>query len=359
MEPLAVAGRCKLAGAPRAAIPHGHGHINDTWRVPPGANCQYILQRINANVFPDPLAVMHNVAIVTRHLEEHGHAPEMLALIDTQDDQAFLIDDIGSVWRMYRYVARTYSIHRVAFRRQAYEAGRMFGLFLKDVSSLPPSSLKTTLPGFHSLGLRLDQLKQVKEGADPVRLRTVGAELDFVAARRSWADVLASRSSECELPERITHNDCKVSNVLFHEDNHSAVCVVDLDTVMPGFALYDFGDLVRSTSSESAEDEVNGANVDFNLERFRATATGYLGVVGDRLTPTERHLLPFACRYITFMLGVRFLTDYLAGDIYFKTHRPNQNLDRARVQFRMTKVMEAQQDRMETIVARITKRTAV
>jgi aminoglycoside phosphotransferase (APT) family kinase protein len=357
MEPLEIAARFRLAGAPCSACPHGHGHINDTWRIQTGADRQYILQRINPRVFPEPLAVMHNVEIVTRHLEQHSHAAATLALIETRDDRRFVVDDADMVWRMYRYVAQTYSVNTVSIGTQAYEAGRMFGLFLQDMSSLEPSLLKTTLPGFHSLRSRLDGLEQATQRADRVRLLGVAGELDFVAARRSWADVVAPGPGSHKLPERITHNDCKLNNVLFHEGTHSAVCVVDLDTVMPGLALYDFGDLVRSTSAMSAEDEVNRAKVGFNLEHFQATAAGYLGVAGNNLTPIERHLLPFSCRYIAFMLGVRFLTDYLAGDTYFKTHRPNQNLDRARVQFRMTELMEDQQSKMEAIVAQLTKQT--
>lgn len=354
MDPLVVAANFRLTGTPCAASRHGQGHINDTWLIRTTAKRDYILQRINAQVFPQPLAVMRNVETVTRHLKQHSHAPAKLALVETHDSTAFLVDDAGVVWRVYRYVQGTYSVSTAAVPAQAYEAGRMFGLFLKDISSLDPSLLKPTLPGFHSLRSRLDGLRQARQEADPARLQSVARDLDFVAARSSWTDTIARRPGGDELPLRITHNDCKLNNVLFHGGTHNAVCVVDLDTVMPGLILYDFGDLVRSTSAISAEDEVSRTSVGLDLEYFRATAEGYLGVVGTQLTSGERELLVFSCRYIAFMLGVRFLTDYLAGDTYFKTHRPNQNLDRARVQFRMTELMEARQSEMEDIVAQLT-----
>ncbi|MEI6167813.1 MAG: aminoglycoside phosphotransferase family protein [bacterium] len=342
------------------AVPYGSGHINDTFKVTfgmAGAPVHYLLQRINHNIFKNPRAVMDNIVRVTNHvrsrLTEAGVADvtrHSLCVVFTRDAQPCHQDADGNWWRMYLFVegARTYDT--IQNERQAFEAARAYARFQNMLADLPLPRLNETIPNFHNTPVRLEALK--KAIANDACNRAVEAhnEIAFVEKRAALCGRLLDRHAKGEIPERITHNDTKLNNVMLDDTTGEGVCVIDLDTVMPGLALYDFGDMVRSATAAASEDERDLSKVRMRLEMFKSIAGGYLSEAGF-LNPAEREELVFSARLITQMIGMRFLTDYLQGDIYFKTKRPGQNLDRCRAQFKMVESMEAQQDEMERVVA--------
>ncbi len=341
------------------AAPYGSGHINDTYQVRArlaGTPVRYLLQRINHAIFKTPDRVMENIVRVTEHLQRKlaavgdGEASrKALTVVPSRDGQPFARDADGNWWRMYLFIelARTYDI--IESDRQAYEAARAFARFQNLLSDLPAPRLHETIPGFHNTLSRLQALDAAFAADVCGRKAEVAAEMDFVDARREQCGRLLTRHAKGEIPERITHNDTKINNVMLDDATGEGVCVIDLDTVMPGLALYDFGDMVRSATASAREDERDLSKVGSRIEMFEALARGYLSEA-DFLMPAEIEELVFSARLITMTIGIRFLTDYLAGDVYFKTHRPRQNLDRCRTQFQMVRSMEAQADAMEKIV---------
>jgi len=342
------------------AAPYGTGHINDTfasrWDVD-GTIVRYIQQRINHNVFKNPPELMENIARVTRHLRDKLAAipgsnveRETLTVIPTVDGAACHQDEDGNYWRTYIFIegAQTYDVCEGP--RQAYEAAKAFGQFQKLLVDLPGPRLHDTIPYFHHTPRRFDALEQAIEADSANRCSAASAEIAFAMTRKESASLVTDLLESGGIPERITHNDTKLNNVMLDDEDGRGVCVIDLDTVMPGSALYDFGDLVRGTTRTSEEDEQDLAKVRFDIELFEALTRGYLETAGDFLTAAELENLVFSGRLITFTIGIRFLADYLAGDVYFKTHRPDQNLDRCRVQFQMIQHMEQQQHAMETLV---------
>lgn len=351
------------------AIPYGSGHINDTFKVTfnmAGASVHYLLQRINHHIFRDPRAVMENIVRVTDHVRAKLSAAGVedvtrhsLCVVLTRGDARPCFQDAdGNWWRMYLFVegARTYDT--IEHQSQAFEAARAYARFQNLLADLPAPRLHETIPNFHNTPVRLGALQEAIAADICNRAADVRAEIAFVERRATLCGRLLERHAKGEIPERITHNDTKLNNVMLDDVTGEGVCVIDLDTVMPGLALYDFGDMVRSATAAAPEDERDLGKVRMRIEMFESIARGYLAEA-DFLNPAEREELVFSGRLITLMIGMRFLTDYLQGDTYFKTRRAGQNLDRCRSQFKMVESMEAQAEAMEKIVSRAwTERTA-
>lgn len=342
------------------AEPYGSGHINDTyalWYDQGGHTVRYILQRINHATFKSPPVLIENIARVTRHIRaklEEEKAPDIdqrtLTLTPTMDGSDFLLDDEGLYWRAYLFIenARTYDV--IENTRQAYEAAKAFGCFQCRLADLPPPRLDETIPNFHHTRSRFDALVKAMNQDVCGRADAVKDEFAFALQRESVVDVLLNLQASGNLPERTTHNDTKLSNVMIDDATGEGVCVIDLDTVMPGLALYDFGDMVRTATNTGAEDEPDLSKVSMNPEMFEALAKGYLESAGETLTGKEIELLPFAGKLITFEIGLRFLTDHLSGDAYFKVHREEHNLDRCRTQFKLVESIEEQEANMNRFV---------
>ncbi len=352
-----VLSRFRIAGTCRDVAPHRRGHIHDTfvstWTTGDG-EARYLHQRINERVFADVPALMRNVERVTRHLAG-DEAPETglrsLRLVPASDGGAFVRAPSGA-WRTYHFIDRTTSVDRPRDEAQAYEAARAFGRFQRRLSDLDPDALDETIPRFFDAEHRLRQLEAAAAADVAGRVGDAARELRFVRERADLASIVEDHLRAGRLPRRVVHGDTKLNNVLFDADSGRAVCVVDLDTCMPAWAPYDFGDLVRFTAATCAEDETDLDRAGVDLALYRAIAEGYVEGTGAFLTPLEHELLPVAARLVTFTIGVRFLADHLAGDAYFKVERPGQNLDRARVQLRMVLRMEEETDAMERLLPR-------
>jgi Ser/Thr protein kinase RdoA (MazF antagonist) len=343
------------------ANPHEAGHINDTYVAhfqKNGITRKYILQRINHNVFREPEKLMANIVAVTNHLrkkiEETGGDPERetLNLIPTESGQSFFKTSDGNYWRAYLFIEGAQSYDLASSLDHVYNAARAFGTFQKLLSDFPAGQLFQTIPNFHHTGKRFENFVAAVASDPKNRAKSVEDEIEFVLQRQEDVSVLVDLLEQGELPERITHNDTKFNNVMIDDETGEGICVIDLDTVMPGLSLYDFGDAVRSGANPAAEDEQDLSKVCIDLTTFDRFTHGYLDAARDFLTPAEIDYLPFSAKLMTFECGMRFLTDHLEGDIYFKTHRENHNLDRCRTQFKMVQDMEEKPDQMARIIER-------
>lgn len=331
---------------------HVRGHIHDTyvstWTCDAGQR-RYIHQRMNDRVFTDIPGLMHNIERVTHHLQagakDHSGGMTVLRLVPTSKGHPFLQHSSGP-WRTYEYIDNTESFDRCESTDRAFEAARAFGGFQARLLGLNATDLRETLPRFFSSPHRLEQLGDACEADVMGRVSACGSELAFVDAHASEVGVIEACLAASEFPARVVHGDTKLNNVLFDKGTGHARCVIDLDTCMRGYSLYDFGDLVRFTAATCDEDEQDTNRAGVDLELYGALVAGYLESADDFLTPRERELMPFSARLVTFTIGMRFLADHLSGDVYFKIDRPGHNLDRARVQFRMVEEMERHQDRM-------------
>lgn len=342
---------------------YGSGHINDTYAVvmnQAGTLVRYILQRINQNVFKQPGAVMENIERVTSHLHARTEkkfaadaSRRSLTLVRARDGNAWHVDEAGNYWRCYFFIegARTYD--QIETPQQACAAARAFGEFQKQLADLPAPRLHETIPHFHDTRSRFEALRRAIAADSRNRAALVRDEIAFALRREAIVDVLLRAQADGELPERVTHNDTKLNNVMLDDHTGEGICVIDLDTVMPGLTLYDFGDMCRTACRPAAEDELDLSKVTVRVDMFEALARGYLSSAGDFLVKAEKERLAFSARLITFEIGLRFLTDYLEGDKYFKIHRPSHNLDRARVQFRMVESFEKDEAELDRIVAEI------
>lgn len=360
-----VAGSFAIHGSFLSAEPHGSGHINDTcaaWFSQGGTRVRYILQRINDRIFKDPAGLMDNITRVTRwaksKLEEAGaldSSRRALTVVPSLGGASHSIDAEGRSWRCYLFIegARTYDI--VESANQAREAAKAFGAFQGLVADLPGPRLHETIPDFHNTRARFEKLKQAVEADAMDRLKGAGPEWDFVRRREESIDRLIALQASGAVPERITHNDTKLNNVMVDDATESGICVVDLDTVMPGLVLHDFGDMVRTATSPAAEDERDLSKVAMRMPMFEALVEGYLSSARPFLTDGEISELAFSGKLITLEIGIRFLTDHLEGDVYFKTRRPGQNLDRCRTQFALVKSIEDRMEEMEACVRRLAK----
>ena len=347
-----------LTGEIVFARPHGSGHINDTLLVEMstnGAPVRYVLQRVNTRIFRDPERLMENMDRVIRHLAAKASARgdrNALELLRASDGAPFFRASNGNVWRGFNLLpGRSHDV--VLSLDLAREAARAFGAFQCDLADFPPPRLHDTIPYFHDTPRRFEALEQAVAEDRVGRAKEVRHEIEFARARREMAGRLMALQLAGRLPERITHNDTKVNNVLIADETGRAVAVTDLDTVMPGLVHYDFGDLVRTSACAAPEDERDLSRVFLRFDYFEALLRGYLDAAGGFLTAEERRWLPFSGALITLEIGVRFLTDHLQGDVYFKIHRPNHNLDRARAQFRLVESIELQLSRMEDLLGQM------
>ena len=316
-----------------------------------GANARYIFQRINKRVFRDPVSLMENIRRVTEHLQSKDKGSRSgLSLVAANDGGFFFLDDDAEYWRAYRFVegARTYD--EVESATQAREAAATFGRFQNLVCDLPAPRLHETIPDFHNTRARYRQFYEALERDPFDRARHCGAEIDRARSCEEAAGALVALQHAGELPERITHNDTKLNNVLFDECSGKAICIIDLDTVMPGLALYDFGDLVRTATTSVAEDETDLTKIIMRMDYFEAVADGYLSAAMDFLSEAEIGSLAVAGEVVTLETGLRFLTDYLSGDEYFRIHRPQQNLDRCRAQFALAASIGEQLGQMQSAI---------
>jgi Ser/Thr protein kinase RdoA (MazF antagonist) len=354
LDVRAVARAFHIAGEFLSAEPYGSGHINDTYCVvysQGGTRVRYLFQRINHNVFKQPVALMENVQRVTTHLagkvaSEPDASRRVLTLIPSRSGEGYHRDASGNVWRAYIFIENARGYDAVENPQQAMAAAKAFGRFQRMLADLPAPRLHDTIPDFHHTPKRFGALEKAID-ADAVNRATLAkAEIEFALRHKTMCGVLL----EANLPERVTHNDTKFNNVLLDDATGEGVCVIDLDTVMPGLALYDFGDMVRTTTSPAKEDERDLTKVQMQFPMFDALARGYLDSASGFLTPAEKQLLPIAGKVITFEIGLRFLTDYLAGDVYFKVSRDGHNLDRCRTQFKLVESIEQQEAAMNKLV---------
>ncbi|HTI97450.1 MAG TPA: aminoglycoside phosphotransferase family protein [Dongiaceae bacterium] len=352
-----VVSRFQIPGDLVSAAPYGSGHINDTYCVTcdqAGTPVRYILQRINHHIFKNPAALMQNIQRVTEHLgEKLRPAPDAsrraMTLVPTREGGNHHCDAEGNHWRGYLFIEKARTYDAVETPAQAYAAARAFGEFQRLLADLPAPRLHDTIPDFHHTPKRFAALEQAIAADVAGRVRLAQPEIEFARHRQP----LTGRLLAAGLPERVTHNDTKLNNVLLDDLTGEGVCVIDLDTVMPGLALYDFGDMVRTTTSPAREDERDLARVQMQFPMFEALVRGYLAAAAEFLTPAEKQLLPFSGKLITFEIGLRFLTDYLAGDGYFKVHREHHNLDRCRTQFKLVESIEQQEAQMNRLVENI------
>ncbi|HEV2319419.1 MAG TPA: aminoglycoside phosphotransferase family protein [Verrucomicrobiae bacterium] len=353
----AIAGYFQVPGRFVSGAPYGNGHINDTYAAVfehREKRARFIIQRINHNIFKNPAGLMDNVRRVTSHLgrklsHEAGGPARVLQLIPAHDGRPFHVDEQGNYWRVYHFIEKARTYETVESPRQAFEAAKTFGRFQRLLADLPAPRLQDTIPDFHHTPKRFAAFGQALETDIANRARLAKPEIEFALKHRPMCHLLL----DANLPERVTHNDTKLNNVMLDETTGEGVCVIDLDTVMPGLVLYDFGDMVRTTTSPAREDEQDLSKVAMQFPMFEALVRGYLAAATEFLTPREKQFLPFSAKLITFEIGIRFLTDYLAGDTYFKVRRDGHNLDRCRTQFKLVESVERQEEQMIKLVEQL------
>jgi hypothetical protein len=344
----------------------GPGLINDTYLCDfeeAGALRKYILQRINKSVFRSPEQVMRNVELVTDHIQDRlrreGVAdPERVtpALVKNKTGGSFHLDAAGEYWRMFHFIETGEVFDTVQGPEHAYEVGRGLGKFHAQVADLKPETLYETIVGFHHTPGHLSEYDDALRRDVKQRAAAIGAETEFVSRRRSLAPLLTDLVNSGQIPVRVAHNDPKVNNVMMRRDTREALCMLDLDTVMPGIVHFDFGDCARSAANPAGEDAEDLAKVAIDGALFEAVASGYLREAGAFLLPKEIEMLAVSVKVITFELGLRFLADYLRGDTYFKIKHPSHNLRRARVQFKLLESIEAMEKQMIALVLRFSSR---
>jgi Ser/Thr protein kinase RdoA (MazF antagonist) len=357
-----IVSQFRVEGRARSTVPYGWGHIHDTYVTTCGAGTgarRYVLQRINTSVFRDPFALMENIERVTSHqrrrLVESGASDadrRAMTVVPTRGGGSLYVDPNGGVWRMYLFVEGTRVCEAAASPAEARAIARAFGMFHRQVADLSNGRLHETIPGFHDTPARVAALERAVRADAVGRAAGVSGEIAFARQHATVADLVWRRHRTGEVPERITHGDTKANNVLLDERTGEGLCVIDLDTAMPGLLPYDFGDMARSMVGGAGEDERDLARMRVRMDVFEALAAGYLGSAGGFLNAAEKELLAASCRLVTYEVGIRFLTDHLQGDTYFKVDREGHNLDRCRAQFRLAELLAEREDEMREIVRR-------
>ena len=346
-------------GGPMVCDPHhyGEGHINDTfvvWRA--DHTKRFILQRINTDTFTDPAGLMENICGVTRHLRTKIQAEggdlgrECLNVIPTLSGAAYYIDSEGNAWRAYDFVENTVCLQQVGCEADFRTVAETLGKFQNQLADYPASTLHETIARFHDTPNRYANFEKALAADALGRAKTIAPEIAFIHAREKDCHVLLDQLAAGEIPLRVTHNDTKINNVLLDEATGKGICVIDLDTVMPGLSAYDFGDPIRTGANDCAEDEPDQSKVHFDLHLYEVFAKGYLSTAGSTMHTAEKRSLAWGAKLMTLECGIRFLTDYLEGDHYFHIARPDHNLDRARTQFTLVRQMEEVFDQMLEIV---------
>lgn len=340
--------------------PYGSGHINDTYlltfEIAEMGTIKVILQRMNKNIFTKPIELMENILNVTSYLRkkiiENGGDPdrETLNVIRTVDNMPYFVDSEGEYWRSYKFITDATSYDQVESPEDFYQSAVAFGNFQRLLAEYPAETLHETIEGFHDTKARFQVFKKAVEDGVCGRAASVQKEIQFVLEHEHLANVFADLLEKKEIPLRVTHNDTKLNNIMIDNKTRKGICVIDLDTVMPGLAMNDFGDSIRFGASTATEDEQDLSKVSCDMELFDLYAKGFIEGCGGKLTEKEIDLMPTGAMVMTFECGMRFLTDYLQGDTYFKIHRENHNLDRCRTQFKLVKDMEAKWDTMREII---------
>ena len=349
-----------IVGSFVEAVPYGSGHINDTklvtTREADGTTHQYVLQKINKNVFKKPDELMENYVSVTsfirKKIENEGGDPlrEVINVIPAKDGNSYIIDDEGEYWRLLVFVTDSLSYDKVERPEQFYASAVAFGNFQYMLRDYPAANLHETIVNFHNTPDRFRQLMEAVERDACGRLAAVKLEVEFAKARYDFACTLENAHKEGRLPLRVTHNDTKLNNILFDRATGNPLCVVDLDTIMPGYSVNDFGDSIRFGATTALEDEADLTKVNFDINLYELYVKGFIEGAKGGLTEGELEMLPIGAMMMTFECGMRFLADYLSGDTYFRIHREGHNLDRARNQFKLVSDMEKQLPQMRAIV---------
>lgn len=352
-------------GKLKSAKPTGSGLINGTFILvftDGNQDFNYILQKINTNVFKKPDELMSNIMNVTGFLRNKiklaGGNPERetLTFLFTKENSPYYCDEDGSYWRTYNYIGNCYTCDKVDSKVKAYRSGKAFGNFQLLLADYAIDNLFETIPDFHNTPVRFAALKEAVQNNISGRLGNVEKELSFALEREQDASRLTDMIKSGELPVKVTHNDTKINNVLFDKITNEAFCVIDLDTVMPGLSLYDFGDSIRSSAVTADENETNHELYNFDTELFESYAEGYLSQAAKSLTEKEVEYLPFSVKLMALECGVRFLTDYLNGDTYFKTEYPEHNLVRCINQFKLVRQVEENLEQMNKTTAELYRR---
>lgn len=348
--------RFNTSGTLCDAAQTGSGHIHTTFllRTAEPDAPDYILQKINHKVFQDVDLLMNNMQRVTQQLQQKTKSEDgfvVLEMVRTRNGQNYLADAHGTFWRMFLNVPGSISYDEVPSPAIAYEAGKAYGHFLFSLHDFPVQTLQPVIPEFHSLSKRFRDFEKSVENDSVKRKSEVKSEIDLVYSQIDEMKIIPELEQQGKFPLRVTHNDTKINNVLFNAQG-KAVCVIDLDTVMPGLSLYDFGDAIRTAAATAPEDEQDLSKMEIDLHIFKAFTKGFLEKTHSILTAHELDYLAFSCRYITFIQGMRFLTDYLEGDKYYKTSYENHNLIRARAQFKLAESMREKFEEMREIVVK-------
>lgn len=347
----------RLNGIVRNVFPFGSGHINDSYKVMTSEQ-NYLLQRVNQEVFKDTRGLTSNLVRVTEFLsdiisEQNPDEKEVLNTIRANNGNYFFTDDEGDCWRVFDFIEGSKSYDIAENTDLAFEGGKTYGWFIKMLDQFPADTLTETIPQFHDIQFRLDNFRKAVEKDVVERVGESKKEVSFVEQRAEEMSKIHILGKDGKIPLRVTHNDTKINNVLFNEEN-KGICVIDLDTVMPGYVHFDFGDAIRTFSNTADEDEKDLDKVSMDLDLFKAFSEGFLSETKEILKTTEISTLAFSAKLMTFIIGLRFLTDYLDGDVYYKTKYPEHNLTRARVQFRLVESMEQQFVEMEKIIKSLT-----
>ena len=348
---LDIISRFVLDGTPIGCVNFGSGHINHTYLLVTNKPHLYVLQNVNTQTFPDADGLMRNVILVTEHIRKKVSDPRcVLQLVPTTDGRQYILEEGNQLWRVYEYVTGSVCLDQAESAEDFRQSGKAFGTFQRQMADFPAEQLVEVIPDFHHTPKRFEALHRAIEKDRKNRARDVAEEIEFYLQRENDAGELVRLLEAGELPLRVTHNDTKLNNVMMDEKTREPLCIIDLDTVMPGLTAYDFGDAIRFGASEAAEDERDLGKVRLSLELYKAFAEGFLSVCRDSLIPLERETLPEGARLMTLECGARFLTDYLQGDTYFHISRPEHNLDRARTQMTLVKDMEKHWTEMKEIV---------
>ena len=364
-EIKAVLKKFDILGDFVSAEPYGNGHINDSFAAAfdqGGTIVRYLLQRINDKVFKNPVKVMENIAGVTKHIRSKAEARgtgdtsrRVLTLVKSLSGECYAYGQDGHVWRCYVFIEDAMSWEIIEAPSQAYEAAKAFGAFQRDLMDYGGPPLFESIPMFHNTRNRFAVFQDAIQEDAKNRAASAKAEISFALSREALANSLLSLHEKGLVPERITHNDTKLNNVLLDNKTGEGICVLDLDTVMPGLSLYDFGDMVRTACNPVAEDELDLSKVIVQSQMFEALARGYIEGAAGTLLPIELDCLVASGKLLAFECGIRFLTDYLQGDGYFKIKREAHNLDRCRTQFALLKSLEEHEGRLMSFVGSLSQ----
>ena len=358
-EIMEVIGKFDFPGTLKECVPYGSGHINDTFRLTydvAGETKRYILQRMNKSIFTKPEELMENVSNVTswlkkKILENGGDVErETLNLVNDTDGSPYYKDSMGEYWRVYLFIENATSYDQVETEEDFYQSAVAFGHFQGLLADYPAETLHETIKDFHNTVDRFAKFKKAVAEDTCARAKEVEEEIRFVMDSENLAHTLCDLQAEGKLPLRVTHNDTKLNNIMIDDETGKAICVIDLDTVMPGLSVNDFGDSIRFGASTGAEDEQDLSKISCDLHLYEVYVKGFIEGCGGALTDLELDMLPMGAILMTFECGMRFLTDYLEGDHYFKIHREGHNLDRCRTQFKLVKDMEEKLPQMKAIV---------